>query len=347
MATKSKLTAIIDADTKGFFSKMQHVQVGLGTLAAGAAAIAAAGTAAAAAWKKALVSSAASVDAIGKMADRTGFGVEALQRWGFAAEQTGADMTALENSIRTMQGSALDLENGLSTQKRAFAALGLELDDIKGKSPEDMFMTIMEALGGIKDVNIRSALAGDVFGTRNGSKLIPLLKNGAVGLKDLLTLRDRLGPVFNAEQADNAAAFQDAISQVKVAMAALRDQGVTEELGRLAERMKEFAQSGELAKLIPTVKQLSAAFGDIALSISQIATNKDLIALLTKVAGGAAGLITDSADIVTGKKGIGETELGLFAARNINMPLQVANPLMGMANMIYGMLKERLPKAAR
>ena len=85
-------------------------------------------------------------DELDKMSKRTGVSVEALSELKFAAEQSGADLNAIEKSLKKMATALFDANLGLQTQLDTFDALGLSVEDFQGLSPEAQFLLFAEAL---------------------------------------------------------------------------------------------------------------------------------------------------------------------------------------------------------
>ena len=150
-------------------------------------------------------------DALDKISRRTGFAVEALSALGFAAEQSGADLATLEKGIKSMQRAINDLGRGLSTQKDAFADLGLEFKDIGKLNPENQFRLIAQRLSQISDPTKRAATSLQILG-RAGAALLPLFEEGTEGIDKLVNEAKRLGLVVTGAEAKAAAEFTDEIN---------------------------------------------------------------------------------------------------------------------------------------
>ncbi|HNO80609.1 MAG TPA: hypothetical protein PKN33_21385 [Phycisphaerae bacterium] len=150
-------------------------------------------------------------DQLDKMSKRTGVSVESLSELGFAAEQSGADLETLEKGIRVMQRTMGDASQGLATAVDAFDTLGLKVEQLQGLSPEKQFTLIADRLSQIADPTARAAAAMDVFG-RAGSKLLPLLENGASGMAELRDQANALGLTISTEAASDAAVLTDTLN---------------------------------------------------------------------------------------------------------------------------------------
>ncbi len=150
-------------------------------------------------------------DQLDKMSKRTGVSVETLSELGFAAEQSGADLATLEAGIRIMQRTMGDASQGLATAVDAFAALALKVEQLAGLSPEQQFTVIAERLSQIADPTARAAAAMDVFG-KSGTKLLPLLADGAKGMAELRDQARSLGLTVSTESARDAALLTDTLN---------------------------------------------------------------------------------------------------------------------------------------
>lgn len=176
-------------------------------------------------------------DQVQKMAQRTGFSTEALSQLGFAAEQSGSNLDALDKGLAGMARFSVQAERGLSTATDTLNELGLKADDLKGKSPEQQFLTLADALSKVEDPTKRAGLALQVFG-RNGRELLPLLNQGAGGIVALMQQADRLGLTISQQDADAAAKLTDTLNILWRVVKA----GVFAVGGALAPMLTRFAE---------------------------------------------------------------------------------------------------------
>jgi len=107
--------------------------------------------------------------AIGDMSQKLGISAEAVQRFGYAAEQSGADIGTVDRAIKAMN---VNLAEGSTSTVSALAAAGLEFDNIRRMAPEDAFVAIGDAVAGIEDPMIRAQVATELFG-KAGQELLP------------------------------------------------------------------------------------------------------------------------------------------------------------------------------
>lgn len=147
------------------------------------------------------------------MSQRTGVSVEALSELGFAAEQSGADMETLEAGLRKMQKVVAEAAGGSKQARDTLNDLGLTVADLKSLSPDDQFKLLADRLGKVEDPAMRAALAMDVFG-KSGTRLLPLMTDGADGIEKLQEKARALGLTISTEDAAAAEEFGDTLDVV-------------------------------------------------------------------------------------------------------------------------------------
>jgi hypothetical protein len=152
-------------------------------------------------------------DELDKMAKRTGIAVEVLSAMSFAAGRSGSSLKVFESAISRMQRGIVDAGNNIGTAKDAFEQLGVTIDDLEGKSPDEQFMILAEAISQVDDPTTRAGLALQLFG-RNGAQLLPMMMEGADGIMKLREEAEQLGLVLSTEDADAAAILTDRMSEM-------------------------------------------------------------------------------------------------------------------------------------
>jgi hypothetical protein len=136
---------------------------------------------------------------IGDMADKLGVSAEALQRFGFAADQNGASLDTIERAIGTMNRT---LAGGSDSTIAALESVGLSFDDIRNKKPEDAFTDIADAIAKIEDPMVRAKVATELFG-KAGAELLPafLAHIKEVGLQTTVMSDDTIKRLKAAQDA--------------------------------------------------------------------------------------------------------------------------------------------------
>lgn len=161
-----------------------------------------------------------SADEIDKLSERTGINREELQRWKYAAGQSGADIGKLEVGIKKLSESMVGAGEGSQKNIDAFGQLGISIDDLKNKSQEDIFAGVMKGLASMPEGAERNALGNSLLG-KSYTELMPLLNAGADGMQDLMNRADELGIVLSEESIKANVKFGDSLADVKLSVGAV------------------------------------------------------------------------------------------------------------------------------
>lgn len=136
------------------------------------------------------------------LSSRTGLGVETVQEFKFAAEQTGSSIDAFAGAVDKMSNK---IAEGSHETRVAVKDLGLSFEDIKNMSPEDAFTAIAEAIKDVPDPMRQTQLAMDLFGDA-GTRTLPAIRQG---FSDLRQQARETGQVLSEENVRALAEFGD------------------------------------------------------------------------------------------------------------------------------------------
>lgn len=167
-------------------------------------------------------SAAETADEMGKMAQRTGIAVESLSQLKFAAEQNDVPLENLNTGLRTLAVNMLTAAQGSKQQAEAFALAGIEIQDAEGRlrATDKVLRDVAEAFTQMEDGTTKAALAQRFFG-RSGAQMIPLLNQGADGIRELTEEADRLGLTITDKTAAAAEKFNDDLHALESALQGL------------------------------------------------------------------------------------------------------------------------------
>ena len=155
-------------------------------------------------------------DKIDKLSKRTNLSTDAAQSFGFAMEQSGSSMDALEPAIRALNRNFLDMKRGSKEATDNFGSLGIGLGQLEELDTADRFRLIVKQLEQIPDAGERAAVAAKVLG-KSGTAVLPLL--GSLGkLEDEF---NSLGDSMTKEQVAAAAELSDSFNKLKRAFQAI------------------------------------------------------------------------------------------------------------------------------
>jgi hypothetical protein len=190
---------------------------------------------------EAVTSTIAFGDEIADLSDKTGVSTTALQRWSFAAKQTGTELQTLVNASQELNRR---LGEGETSTIAAIERLGLNFQALKTLSPEQQLETVASALKGVTDQTEQSALAADVFGKSWKEVIAPM----RAGLAELGDEAQRLGAVL--------------------------DETTIRSMGQLADSWQKLKDTGTgligsvLAPMVPLLNEMAAAAGRLSSAFS-------------------------------------------------------------------------------
>jgi len=253
-------------------------------------------------------------DAMSKLSQRTGIAAPTLDKFRKVAELSDTSIEALGKAFTILAKNSADAAQGTGPAADAFAKLGISVTDASGKllSTDNIMLQVADRFAQIADGTEKAALASDIFGSRLGSQLIPLLNSGGDAVRNMST-------ALTQESADRAAAFNDRLEnmQEKVQQLGLRLTEallpVLEELvGILEQVVNAFSALPEpLQQITAFVIALAAAWALLAPIITPlIGLLKGLAAL--KIGATIAGWAGAIGPLIAALKGLGAILVGVF-----------------------------------
>lgn len=153
-------------------------------------------------------------NAITDAAERSGVGVEELSRLKFAAEQNGLEFGALTSALREYQKNISNAAVGTAAAQNRLSLLNLEASELQSLSIEDQLGQIADRFKDIVNPADRTRIAVELFG-KAGADLVPLLRQGSSGIRELTEEADRLGVTLSAETSASIAAADNALKKLK------------------------------------------------------------------------------------------------------------------------------------
>lgn len=182
--------------------------------AAAVAAVAAAAAATAAKLIDAAGETAEYGDNIDKMSQKLGMSAEAYQEWDFIMQHSGSDIDKMSTSMKKLAEAVQDPSKDAAA---AFEKLGINLEEAKNLSQEDLFAKTITALQGLEEGTERTALANDILG-KSAMDLGALLNTSAEDTEAMRQQVHDLGGVMSDEAVKASAAYQDSLQNMKTAV---------------------------------------------------------------------------------------------------------------------------------
>lgn len=166
------------------------------------------------------------MDRFAKSSRAIGLTTEQLSRMTWAADLSGVSFEKLVGSVGKLAKSMSDsLRSTSSEQAIAFRALGIQVTTAEGnmRSVREVIDDIANRFAAMRDSTEKTTLATALFG-RSGRELIPLLNQGAVGIRAMGDEAQRFGLVISDDAGRRAEMFNDTINRIRSQLRGFRYQ---------------------------------------------------------------------------------------------------------------------------
>lgn len=184
----------------------------------------------------------AAADAIGESAKRIGVGTTELQRYSFAAKQSGLDVASLEQGLSF-------LNKQMANGKVPYTDIAEAIDDIadrasKANSPVERTGILIEAFG------------------KQGAKFVEFTENGSAGLQALGDEAQRLGIVLDESLINTAKDISDSFDQIGDVISSNLQAGILEEFN---ESYTDLADSFKDPETLEGIRLIGNAVGNLVI----------------------------------------------------------------------------------
>lgn len=208
-----------------------------------------------------------------KLADRIGTTTKALSGLQYAAKMALGtdDVQGFTDALSDMQEKIGDvtLEEGGATD--ILQQLGLDANTMANQDAEANFLQISEAISGMQSQAEQLHVADTLFGGE-GQKMLPLLKKGKAGIKEMQDEAERFGLAFNKAEAGPLLQANHAIAQMQAQMQGFTNQIVIQTapvVTALIDELQKFGSTGvDVSSTVSTsfqwVADAMGLLGDIA-----------------------------------------------------------------------------------
>lgn len=243
-------------------------------------------------------------DEAAKTARTLGMTAEGLQGLRFAFGRVGVEQSELTNGLERLSRNLGQAARGEETARKGFDALGISIFDADGKLRQinELMPSIVEGLNNVEGEAQSAAIAADLFG-RSGIRLGRAMRQGSGELEALIDEYERLGGGLTNEQAEEAEAFTDALTNMSVVI-----QGIRLQVG---------------ARLMPVLRPMVEAFTAFMVANREIITTRieqafvligDAMSNLMGIARGIMDIFTPILGLITDLGPAGAAAAAAFLA---------------------------------
>jgi hypothetical protein len=249
---------------------------------------------------------AAAGDDIAKTSKQIGVNAQALQELQFAAGLAGASTSDLNTGLRLLQKNALEASQGTKSFVEDFDRLGVKVRDSNGrlKSAEVLLMEVSSGMQNLKSSTERTALAQTLLG-RSGTKLIPLLNQGADAIARQREEARALGGVYSDELLGQSEELVDAQLRYETASRGVRNVLAAVLIPTMTKLLNFMARIvASIARFIKGTKLFQVVITGFAAAVSAFA-----IVLVGKLVAAFASVATVSVAAAGGVSSVGTAAL--------------------------------------
>lgn len=231
------------------------------------------------------VNAAHAADEIGELAQKTGFSVEFVQEAQFAAERVDVSFDTIAGAMTKLKKN-LDSDSGSVAE--AFRSIGVNVKQMEnsGATMDEIFLTVVEALGGVGNELERDQLAMQIFG-KSADQLAGIIDDGGEALTAYGQEAEEMGLILGNDALQGASAFQDAMDRLgAVAEASVVKAGAAL-LNNLMPTLEKFLDIA--AGILGVISEIPAPVTEIVLSIGLVVA---AISPVAKAVKGVAGAVS-------------------------------------------------------
>ena len=219
-------------------------------------------------------------DAIGKVANKTGFATDALQELRFAAEQSGMATNSLDTSLQRFSRRVGEAANGSGVLAKDLEKIGISIKNQDGsmRNINDVFMDYMKAIEGASSEQEKLRLAVAAF-DMEGANMVNMLADGVDGLKDMRQESHDLGLVLDANTIKKATQAEDAWGRVAKqfkAIAIIASKGLAPVIKQIADDIAEMLKDKE------KVQQIADTFKSFGDNLRYVWEHMDVVINMVK-----------------------------------------------------------------
>lgn len=183
---------------------------------------------------------------VADLSQKLGISTDNIQAFSHAAKLSGASIDDVANAMKELAKSQVAALGGSGSELDAFKQLGVSLDDLRNKNPEQLFLQVAKAMEGTSASSMQTASALKVMGNA-GDKLMAGLRGGFAGAAEEAKAFGVVMDEMIIAKLDNAGdKFDTFATKIKVVFGSV--------LAFLADRLTD---------LQSTIAYISAFFGNL------------------------------------------------------------------------------------
>ena len=154
------------------------------------------------------------IDKVTKSARGLGMSAQALEQWQHAASLAGVSNESMVKAFNKLPLVIGQAQQGLATYQRAFKLLGLDANQLANLSPAEQMKELATAISQIQNPTDRASLVMQLFGSRIGAELIPLLMQTTEELQKQFDEWDVLAGIIGGDGRKAVEDYNDSLTKL-------------------------------------------------------------------------------------------------------------------------------------
>ncbi|MEQ9489507.1 MAG: hypothetical protein RIM72_11005 [Alphaproteobacteria bacterium] len=225
-----------------------------------------------------LTNSLKAADAIGKVADKTGFATDALQELRFAADQSGVSQNTLDLSLQRFSRRLGEAAKGQGELLKTTQQYGVAVRNTDGtmRSNIDVFEDFANVIASAESEQEQLRIAFKLFDSE-GAALVNLMRDGATGVQAYRDEARRFGLVLEEDLIRNAEKVNDQFNLLTSSLTTRFRAAVLQLTPAISALMQAF-----LDRLPPLVRGLEEVAYNLGL-ISDVSARTEISILTTQM----------------------------------------------------------------
>lgn len=155
-------------------------------------------------------------------AQQAGFSAQGYQEWAYVLEKAGVEAQELREIMKTLTESQVDVIDGNEDMIKAYAQLGMSVEDVKSMNQEELWNATIKALQNIENTTERTSIAYKIF-AEDTSKLTSVLNLSNAQTQQLISTYNQLGGAMSKELIHNSNVLQGSLLNLRVAWEGLKN----------------------------------------------------------------------------------------------------------------------------
>ena len=155
-------------------------------------------------------------------AQQAGFSAQGYQEWAYVLEKAGVEAQELREIMKTLTESQVDVIDGNEDMIKAYASLGMSIEEVKSMNQEELWSSTIKALQNVENTTERTAIAYKLF-SEDTAKLTTVLNLSNEQTQQLIASYNQLGGAMSKELIHNSNVLQGSLLNLRIACEGLKN----------------------------------------------------------------------------------------------------------------------------